>query len=190
MDPAISIIKNKLEQDRELKQPWPFIISPHFWCSGSEHIFPPPGTYYGQVQGAAMGSNTSPIMANHLGIGTTGSQSILWRRYVDDTFVIQRTEHRNQFLQHSTPLGLIYRSYRRTWHIYTLLDTPITPAPDKKLSTPFFGNPTHTDQYLHWDSHHNLSAKCSVYNILIHRARTLCQAVVAAEGGMAYCWGP
>ena len=34
--------------------------------------------------------------------------------------------------------------------------------------------PTHTDQYLQWDSHHSLSAKYSVIGTLAHRAKTVC----------------
>ena len=36
------------------------------------------------------------------------------------------------------------------------------------------GNPTHTDQYLQWDSHYHLSAKFSVIHTLSHRAKTVC----------------
>ena len=32
----------------------------------------------------------------------------------------------------------------------------------------------HTDQYLKWDSHHNLVAKYSETSILTHRTRTVC----------------
>ena len=32
----------------------------------------------------------------------------------------------------------------------------------------------HTDQYLQWDSHHNLAAKYGGINTLTHRARTIC----------------
>ena len=35
------------------------------------------------------------------------------------------------------------------------------------------GKPTHTDQYLHWDSNHHITAKQSVYNTLAHRAKTV-----------------
>ena len=37
-----------------------------------------------------------------------------------------------------------------------------------------YRKPTHTDQYLQWDSHHNLSAKFSVINTLSHGAKTVC----------------
>ena len=37
-----------------------------------------------------------------------------------------------------------------------------------------YQKPTHTDQYLQWDSHHSLSAKYSVIGTLTHRAKTVC----------------
>ena len=37
-----------------------------------------------------------------------------------------------------------------------------------------YHKPTHTDQYLHWDIHHSLSAKYSVIGTPTHRAKTVC----------------
>ena len=37
-----------------------------------------------------------------------------------------------------------------------------------------YHKPTHTDQYVQWDSHHNLSTKCSDIGTLTHRAKTVC----------------
>ena len=48
------------------------------------------------------------------------------------------------------------------------------PQPDGSLLTSVYRKPTHTDQYLQWNSHHYLSAKFSVINTLKHRAKTVC----------------
>ena len=54
------------------------------------------------------------------------------------------------------------------------LDTFVNPEVNGSLSITVYSKPTHTDQYLQWDSHHNLSAKFSVINTLYHRAQTVC----------------
>ena len=54
------------------------------------------------------------------------------------------------------------------------LDTIGKPEADGNLSITIYRKPTYTDQYLQWDSHQHLSAKFSVINILIHRAKTVC----------------
>ena len=53
------------------------------------------------------------------------------------------------------------------------MDTIGKPEANGKLSITVYRKPTHTDQYLQWDSHHHLSAKYSVINTLIHRAKTV-----------------
>ena len=54
------------------------------------------------------------------------------------------------------------------------LDLLVTPKVDGTFTTKVYRKPTHTDQYLQWDSNHNLASKYSVINTLSHRARTLC----------------
>ena len=54
------------------------------------------------------------------------------------------------------------------------LDTLVKPDADNSLSIRVYCKPTHTDQYLHWDSHHSLSAKYSVIGTLTHRAKSVC----------------
>ena len=53
------------------------------------------------------------------------------------------------------------------------MDTIVIPQADGKLSTTVYRKPTHTDQYLQWDSHHHLSAKFSIIHTLSHRAQTV-----------------
>ena len=54
------------------------------------------------------------------------------------------------------------------------LDTLVTPEVDNSLSFTVYHKPTHTDQYLQWESHHNLSIKYSVIGTLTHRVKTVC----------------
>ena len=53
------------------------------------------------------------------------------------------------------------------------LDTLVTTEPDNTFSTTVYRKPTHTDQYLYWDSNHHITAKQSVFNTLAHRAKTV-----------------
>ena len=51
------------------------------------------------------------------------------------------------------------------------LDTLVTIEQDNTFSTSVYRKPTHTDQYLYWDSNHCITAKQSVFNTLAHRAK-------------------
>ena len=57
--------------------------------------------------------------------------------------------------------------------LFLSLDTLVKPEVDNSLSITVYRKPTHTDQYLKWDSHHNLAAKYSVIGILTHRTKTV-----------------
>ena len=54
------------------------------------------------------------------------------------------------------------------------MDTIVKPEADGTLSIIVNRKPTHTDQYLQWDSHHHLSAKLSVIHTLTCRTKTVC----------------
>ena len=54
------------------------------------------------------------------------------------------------------------------------LDTLVTSLADNSLSFQVYRKPTHTDQYLQWESHHSLSSKYSVIGTLTHRVNLVC----------------
>ena len=100
----------------------------------------------------------------------------LWLRFVDDTFIIQRAEHSQQFLHHiNTQHPNIQFTVEEPNQDGSLpfLDTKVTPGPNSTLNTTVYRKSTHTDQYLHWDSNHFITAKLSVYNTLAYRAKVI-----------------
>ena len=99
------------------------------------------------------------------------------KRFVDDTFVIMKKAHKEEFLTHlnSVDSNIQFTSEEpRPDGSLPFLDILITPDKDGRLDTTVYRKPTHMDQYLHWDSHHTISSKYSVDGTLHHRAKTIC----------------
>ena len=95
---------------------------------------------------------------------------------MDDTFVIQQAEHSQQFLQHINsidPQIQFNTKFPSSDGSIPFLDTLVTPGPYNTLLTGVYRKPTHTDQHLHLNSHHSLSAKHNVFNTLTHCVRLL-----------------
>ena len=64
-------------------------------------------------------------------------------------------------------------STRADWSL-PFLDTLVTPQSDGSLQTKLYRKPTHTNQYLQWDSHYAMSNKYSVISSLLHTAKDIC----------------
>ena len=96
---------------------------------------------------------------------------------MDDTFVIHKEVNKQGFLQHinsvDPAIKFTVEDNKEDGSI-PFLDTIVKPEADGTLSTTVYRKPTHTDQYLQWDSHHHLSAKFSVIHTLSYRAKTVC----------------
>ena len=169
--PAIAFIQKKLEADKDLhlrttmspKQ----IISLLEFCLTNTY-FTYQGKFYEQTDGIAIGSPMSPIVANLFmedlevkALATSPHQPSLWKRFVDDTFIIIKKAHKDSLLQH---LNSIDNNIKFTCEesrddcSIPFLDILIFPGREGKLETTVYRKPTHTDLYLQWDSHHNIPA--------------------------------
>ena len=187
IESAITIIRNKLELDPELH---------HRTTMKVEHItsllefclktiyFQFQGRFYEQLHGAAIGSPISPIVANLYmedfetkAISSSVHPPSIWKRFVDDTFVVIETSRKEEFLDHINNLDphiQLTTEDAKPDGSFPFLDTLVHKQPDNSLLTSVYRKPTHKDLYLQWDSHHHLSAKYSVINTLRHRAKTVC----------------
>ena len=183
--PSIQIVKQRLQQDPTLLQRTSLSIQQittllEFCLTNTYFLFQ--GKYYEQVQFAAMGSPISPLIANLFMeefevkiLSTCPHPPSLWLRFVDDTFVITRTEHSQALLQHinSQDPHIQFTVEPTQQGSLPFLDTLVTIEPNNTFSTTVYRKPTHTDQYLHWDSNHHITAKQSVFNTLVDRAMVL-----------------
>ena len=144
-----------------------------------------------QVKGAAMGSPISSIVANLFmedleikALPLAPTPSTLWKRFVDDTFIIIQRTYKESFLQH---LNSIDNNIHFTCEeadedgSIAFLDMLITPDENGRLHTSVYRKATHTDQYLYWDSHHAITSKYSVVGTLFHKARTVCSKPVQLQ---------
>ena len=140
------------------------------------------GSIYEQKDGAAMGSPVSAVIANlymesfeEQAITTSSYKPTIWKRYVDDTLTILDRGNVDDFLQHLNNQQPSIRFTMETENNNKLafLDTAVSREPDGRLTTSVYRKPTHTDQYLAYDSHHPQSVKRGIVKCLYERAKSL-----------------
>ena len=98
----------------------------------------------------------------NIGYSNSTAPPRVWRRYVDDTWVVQQQEHQQQFLQHintvDPSIQFTVEEAKEDGSI-PFLDTVIRPEEDGSFTIGVYRKPTHTDLYLPWDSAHDIAAK-------------------------------
>ena len=140
--------------------------------------------FYEQVEGTAMGSLVSSIVANlymeHFegeALRSASHPPRYWYRFVDDTWVIQQQAHKQLFLNHINSIDpnikFTIKGNQENGAI-PFLHTLVKPEADNSLSIRVYHKPIHTEQSLQWGSHHNLAATYSIIGTLIHRAKSVC----------------
>ena len=183
--PLLEIIEQRLTKEQDLQKRTSMTIKQiisllEFCLNTTSFVFQ--GQYYKQVEGAAMGSPLSPIVANIFmenfekeALKTAPHPPSLWKRFVNDTFVILESQHKDEFFHHINSLDNNIKftaENTRADGSIPFLDTLVTPQGDGSLQTRVYRKPTHTNQYLLWDSHHAMSNTYSVISSLLHRAST------------------
>ena len=133
-----------------------------------------------------MGSPIIPIVSNlymekfeERAISTSPHPPLMWKRFVDDTCVIIKEAHKQEFLEHINSIDphIQFTSEESKPDGYmSFPDMLITPTEDGRLNTTVNRKPTHRDMYLKWDSHHSIYSKYSVVGTLHHRAKIICSS--------------
>lgn len=132
-----------------------------------------------------MGSPVAPVVANiwmeyfeNVALSSSPLQIKLWKRYVDDVFCILKGDARgtDYLLAH---LNGVHSKIRFTCEIESdrclaFLDVMVQVRSNGSLGHSVYRKPTHTDKYLHANSHHHPRHLNSVVTSLTNRAYDLC----------------
>ena len=108
-------------------------------------------------------------------IATATYKPKIWKRYVGDTFTVLGKDYVDGFLRHlnSQQPTIHFTMEIEKDNTIPFLDTSVSRDSNGLLTTTVYRKPTHTDQYLAYDSHHPQSVKRGIVNCLYDRANHL-----------------
>ena len=182
---AISIIKELLHNDENLNKRTPLkaerIVTLLTICLENTY-FMFNKKLYNQVDGLAIGACTSGFAADIFmyrlekkAINTFTNPPSIWGRYVDDTIAKLKKDLVEQFLEHlnNQHRRLEFTAVEMKDKKLEFLDTRIHIQEDGNIKTTIYKKPTHTDQYLMFESNHHIGQKLGIVSTLKHRIGTL-----------------
>ena len=98
-----------------------------------------------------------------------------WARYVDDTGVVINKQYEDELFKHINdqhPSIKFTIEQESEEQALPMLDLKLI-RDNNTITTDIYRKPTHTDQYLQWNSHHPAQQKIGIVKTLMHRANTL-----------------
>ena len=117
-----------------------------------------------QIFGVPMGSPISVVIANLVmdyveqkAISSFSSSPKLWKRFIDDTFVIIQTNEVNRFFDHfnDADSSINFTIELEQDDKLAFLDVVVIRTQDRKLATKVHRKTTHTNRYLNYHSAHS-----------------------------------
>jgi hypothetical protein len=136
------------------------------------------GNIYEQIKGVAMGSPLSPIVV-YLYMEWFQNKSIEshcfnpkhWKVFIDDTYIVwphgKEILHRFKGHLNNEVESIGFTMGMEDNNNILFLDILIYKKNDGSLSHQVYRKKTHTNRYLHIDSHHHLAQKLDIINKLV-----------------------
>ena len=185
VDATLQIVRKRLETDKTLKKRTNLSVNDIMelltFCTKNSY-FKFNSNIYKQSEGFAMGDPLSALMSNifmedleQRAISSAPGECglTLWKRYVDDILnkvKMGTTETLTEHLNIQDPCGMIkFTNEEMQEQKLPFLDVKLIVNNDGSLRLQIYRKPTHTDQYLMFDSHHPLEHKLSVIRTLLSR---------------------
>ena len=137
--------------------------------------------FYQQAGGVDMGGPASSITAEiymqaygRTAVNTALHPPKVWEQFVNDVYSILKRRHLENFFHH---ISNLYQNIRFTMGKESntelaFLDTLLN-GNNGEISVLVYRKSTHSDQYLHYSSHHQISCKKSVISSLFNRAYSI-----------------
>ncbi len=181
IDEAVSVIRDKLQNDESLDERTclsPECITELLEICLRSTYFRYNRNCYEQVDGAAMGSPVSALVANlykeffeEEALNSAPVKPVLWKRYVDDTFCIVKKGSEKHLLDHlySVRPSIKFTMESEEDSKLPFLDFLLKRESDGMLTSTV--KPTQTNRFLHFKSHHPNHVKRGVVRGSYQRAR-------------------
>ena len=181
---AINICRRKLEGDNTLGERTDMsadtIVQLLSFCLKSTE-FQYDGTHYRQLDGVAMGSPVSPVIADIFMedledqaflSDTNQTPPRLWKRFVDDVISVIKKQAEQSYLdflnkQHER---IVFTMEPAVDGVLPFMDVRFRRMENGKLSREVYRKPTHTNRYVQFESHHPMSVKAGIVKGLVERA--------------------
>ena len=184
-DETLALIHTELQNDPHLQDKTP--MSPAnfiklFELCVKRTYFMFNGKLYQQINGLPMGAPTSVFAAEIFmiqlekqAIATFIQPPSIWKRYVDDTFTKIQLQYKDAFLDHlnAQHSRIEFTSEGVEDNKIAFLDTEINIDSSGNLFFKIYRKPTHTSQYLNFQSNHHISQKLGIVSTFQHRIDTI-----------------
>ena len=190
IDKALEIIRRKLHDDPTLKDRTNLDVDDIIELLSmvlNTTYFQYNGSIYQQKFGAAMGGPCSPVVANIMmdylfrkcqDVAPENVRPRVALKFVDDSFEVVKRAFMDALNELMNTLdeteNLKFTDEKENEHKLAFLDSLVHRNEDGSLYSTVYRKPTHTDQYLHFTSHHPLSQRCGVIRTLMDRADNIC----------------
>ena len=124
---------------------------------------------------SVVGANLVMEDAEELAIDSFGQPPRVWKRFVDDTFIILDKVAVDKFFTHWNQIqfSIKFTMEGEKDYCISFSDISITRDHTGTLDTNIYQKPTHSKRYLNFKSEHSFEDKSAVVNVLTHRVNSL-----------------